>query len=201
MATDNIVLSESDKKLRELILYIALKCQSHTFFGAIKLNKMLFYSDFIVYLMRGSSITDQEYFAIQEGPAPRRLVPVRDKMRSDGDLVIQNVPLFGANGVYVQDRPIALRLPDLNSLFSPDEITVVDRVIERFCDHTGKEASDESHDFIGWEVAGFKETIPYEMAMLDADHILGLPRPALTKEQILHAQSLRKEAEVALADG
>lgn len=143
---------------------------------------------------RRKPITGQEYFAIQEGPAPRRTLPVRDRMEEDGDIVLQRISVYGA---YVQDRTIALRKPDLD-LFSGEEIAIVDRVIDRLRNKTGKETSDDSHKFLGWEIAKLKESIPYGMAMLDAETILGIERQPLTKEQIEYGRSLETVAQSAL---
>ena len=38
---------ESRKRLRELILFIAERCLNNPTFGAVKLNKILFFADFI----------------------------------------------------------------------------------------------------------------------------------------------------------
>ena len=51
------------KKLRELILYICDKSKNHPKkLGMVKLNKILFFSDFTAYLRHGSSITGAKYF-------------------------------------------------------------------------------------------------------------------------------------------
>src|SRR5438445_9957452 len=70
-----------DEKLRELILLISEWSQRDPKFGAIKLNKLLFYCDFSAYLTYGTPITRQEYFALEKGPAPRRLKPITEKMK------------------------------------------------------------------------------------------------------------------------
>src|SRR5258705_13086147 len=80
-----------DSKMKELILYVAKASQDDFSFGAVKLNKLLFYADFLSYLRRGKSITDQEYFALREGPAPRRFLPIREEMKNSGEIAIQSV--------------------------------------------------------------------------------------------------------------
>ena len=112
-------------RLKELILYISAKCFDHRKYGATKLNKILFFSDFIAYERFGKSITDEEYFKLPWGPAPRYLVPVRDDMKACRELEIAKIEILGK----VQERPVPLREPDL-SLFEPHEISLVDEVIE-----------------------------------------------------------------------
>ena len=70
----------NDEKLAELMLYISMKSESDETFGATKLNKLLFYADFIAYLKLKKPITGAEYQCIERGPAPRSLLPIRRKL-------------------------------------------------------------------------------------------------------------------------
>jgi len=154
-------MDANDKKLGELMLYIAGRSECDPQFGATKLNKILFYSDFIMYSKRRVPITGQEYMRLEKGPAPRRLVPVRDELTNEGWAVIKKTKYHGYN----QNRLIALREPDL-SLFTAEEIAEVDRVISELADYTGTQTSTLSHLFVGWKAAGDKETIPYSTVFL-----------------------------------
>ena len=71
-----------DAKLRELILLISSLSEGDPTFGAVKLNKLLFHCDFSAYLTYGRPITGQEYFALKQGPAPRRLLPITKRMQA-----------------------------------------------------------------------------------------------------------------------
>jgi hypothetical protein len=79
-------IKPDDSKFRELILLIARESEGDPRFGSIKLNKLLFYADFVAYQHLGKPITGQEYFALPQGPAPRYMVPIREKMEADGDI-------------------------------------------------------------------------------------------------------------------
>lgn len=150
-----------DDKLKELILLIAEWSQADPKFGAIKLNKLLFHCDFSSYLTYGEPITGQEYFALPQGPAPRHLKPVTEKMKKKEELAYQEVPYFGL----IQKRPIALRSANVG-LFSPEEIKLIHQTIEKFWNLTATEISDQSHLFLGWKVAKERETIPYSTALV-----------------------------------
>lgn len=151
----------NDAKLRELILLVAEYCQKDPRFGAIKLNKLLFHADFCAFLTHGEPITGQQYFALKQGPAPRRLKPITESMKKKGELAYQDVLYFGR----LQKRPVALRSPNV-SLFSGVEINLVRQTVERFWDLTATEISDQSHLFLGWKVARLGETIPYNTALV-----------------------------------
>lgn len=154
----------SDQKMAELILYISDRCQTDPAYGATKLNKILFYADFLYYANKGESITGQEYMRLDNGPAPRRLVPVRDQLVDHRELVIRDQP-FGA---FRQKRPLALRPADL-SAFSGEQIAMVDTVIQDLWGRTATEVSELSHLFEGWKLAEDRETIPYATAFLAED--------------------------------
>ena len=54
-ATDQIVFNA--EKFRELLVYVSKKCEDDPTFGAVKLNKILYYADFAAYRQGGKPIT------------------------------------------------------------------------------------------------------------------------------------------------
>jgi hypothetical protein len=170
-----------DRKFRELILYVARKSESDPGFGATKLNKILFFCDFLAYRAFGESITGHRYQKLEHGPAPRALKPILKKMEKAGECVFVERDHFG----YPQTRIVARREPDF-SLFSAKEIDLIGSVIEELRDSNATQVSELSHQFIGWQVARMKEDIPYSTVFL------GTPRP-LTQEEIEYGQQLARE--------
>jgi hypothetical protein len=180
-------IEESERKLAELILYISQKCAHDPDFGATKLNKILYFSDFFAYGQWGQSITGAEYQNLKRGPAPRRLLPVRAALQSDGHLVIQPVQL--SNGL-IQHRTVNLREPNL-SLFSGREIALVDQVIDKLAGINATQASELSHQYVGWKATGEGDTIPYASIFLsDAPP---------TEVEIRRAREIVQEEELQLA--
>lgn len=170
-----------DQKLAELILYISEKSEGDERFGATKLNKLLFFADFAAYWQLGRAITNQRYFRLPAGPAPRRLVPVRDGLIEDSALAMSERDYYG----YLIKRTVALREANLG-LFQADEIAIVDDVIRYFWKMNAREISDYSHRFVGWKIAGDQEDIPYEAAFISN-------RP-LTQDEADYALELMDEA-------
>lgn len=156
-----IDVESGEDRLRELILYVARKCQADPKFGATKLNKILWWSDFLAYAQTGDPITGVEYMRIENGPVPRRLVPIREELLSARDAVIEEVDRVGG---YTQKRLVAMRKPDL-SLFTPEQIALVDSVIDQLWKRTAKGVSSLSHGK-AWEVAEDRGPIPYEAVFL-----------------------------------
>ena len=145
-------MSKRKQKIRpdneKLILLISEWSAADKRFGAIKLNKLLFHCDFSAYLTYGKPITGQEYFALKQGPAPKRLKAITEEMKKKEDLAYQNVPYYGR----VQQRPIALRSANV-SVFSAQEVKLIHQTVQRFWDKNATEISEESHLFLGWRVA------------------------------------------------
>src|SRR5438309_448212 len=97
--------SSNEGKLRELIIHVARLSERDDSFGAIKLNKLLFKADFKAYAMWGKPLSGVEYFALENGPAPRPMKKLLRIMQRDGDIVIRKQDYFG----YDQDRVFPLR--------------------------------------------------------------------------------------------
>jgi hypothetical protein len=145
-------------KFKELVLYIAAQLEHDPKFGATKLNKILFFSDFLAYAHFGEPITGAVYQRLQKGPAPRMLVPVRNELVEDGDAKVETRTYFHRT----QDRVVALRPADM-SHFSVEEKALVDEVIDQLKHHDAVSISDLSHDVsMAWQAAMDGEEIPYE---------------------------------------
>jgi len=175
--TANLVPDE--RKLAELIIYISQKCANDPTFGATKLNKILCYSDFVFYAYNDRGITNVEYQKLPNGPAPRRLIPVRDKLIDNGDLALQEVILKSGE---TQKRTVNLRGPNLD-LFTGSEIAMVDRMIESMQGVTAENVSEISHTLVGWLVADEGETIPYNS--------IYFANPPISEEESLRARELK----------
>jgi hypothetical protein len=153
---------EFDKrKLAELMLYVAEKSAYDPKFGATKLNKILFYSDFLAYGLFRNPITGATYQRLDQGPAPRQLMPALGELADRGDAVIAPSTYYG----HEKKRLVPLREADL-SRFSADEIALVDHVIQMLRDHNASEVSALSHAEAAWKIALDRQDIPYEAVFL-----------------------------------
>ncbi len=175
-----------DDKLRELVLYISEQCLGDQTFGGTKQNKLLFYADFLAYLNFGEAITGQEYFRLQNGPALKRWLPLKNKMLRDGDIKIEKGEFYG----FPQHRTIPLRKADV-SVFTAREINLIDSIIKMHRGKTAAEISDESHEFIGWKLAKEREVIPYS--------VVRLRQRELSASELEHGKRLERKAKEALA--
>ncbi len=148
------------RRFRELIVYIADKCQDDPNFGATKLNKILYHSDFRAFERFGMPLTGMRYFKLPAGPAPKALVPVVRELEEEG--AVRNAP--PQNEQFAQRRLIAKRKAYMDD-FTRDEIELVDEVIHELWNKTATAVSNESHG-VAWRARNLRDEIPYEAVFL-----------------------------------
>ena len=142
---------QSTVRLRNLLLYI-LEQMGDTF--QTKMNKVLFYIDFLSYRERGMAISGLAYNAIDFGPVPQRW----DRVYSAFDDIIPEQRL-----VHDQET-IALTAwadPDM-SVFTEQERAIIDEVCTKMKPLSARDISDLSHAEPAWQNHLHEaETIPY----------------------------------------
>lgn len=154
-------MRQKHTKLKELILYVSDRHEMDDSYGSVRLAKTLFYADFLFYAKHGRSITDERYIRRSRGPMPDSMLDVRDEMVRKQELVVKQRDYLG----YPQKRPIAIREPDL-SMFSGEEIAMVDYVLAKLEGQSATAVSDLSHRFEAWKLAHDGEEIPYQTAFI-----------------------------------
>lgn len=165
---ENIEFDKS--KFIELWVYIAKKSESDERFGATKLDKIFYFCDFEAYREFGKPMTGADYKHQQMGALPNQYIPIRDEIEGD-DIEIVEGSYHGRR----QKRTIAKREPDLTG-FTEDELTIVDRVIDRLWLYDATSVGRLSQEEIGYKLTEKDEIIPYTCA-----YFLATP---LTEEQI-----------------
>lgn len=149
----------SKDKLKELIVYISSKCGDDIKYSKTKLNKILFYSDFLYYFKRRKPITGHDYVHLPHGPIPNDIEAILKEMagKDIGFSVLWAGP-------YKQTKLVALREPNLQ-LFDAEMIAHVDSIIDAVCNKrslSANQLSELTHEFMGWVVTNDGEEIPYQ---------------------------------------
>lgn len=156
MATKNKAQALNWKKFKELVHYICEKAEDPSCLGSIKLNKVLWYSDVINYLVTGRSITGETYVKRQHGPVPRDVLRAIHDLVKEGRIARGKVDHFG----FIKHEYISIYASDKNA-FSGSEMALIDEAFEHVCmQNTARSISDETHNVI-WEMAEMGEEIPY----------------------------------------
>lgn len=155
------------RKFDGLVLYAAQRADedSDRWFGATKLNKILFYCDWVAYRRRGRPITGANYRKLPAGPVPRELLKARDALIDSGRVRLVARPVM----TYVQHRLIPTSSVDPLEYFEQDELAIIDEVIDTLAPMTAAQVSELSHREIGWKAAPLGDDIPYETALLSPD--------------------------------
>lgn len=172
-----------ESKLREMVLFFAEGLAGEPLAGSTKLNKLVWFADTAHVRTFGEPISGAEYQRLPQGPAPRRLLPVRHGLVERGEAAVR--PEATRLGL-VQVRLEARRPPDL-SVFSDQELGTLREVLAVYGSATGRELSDASHEEAGWLYARDGEPIPLASTLID-------PAPEVTDEMRARARALAARA-------
>tara|TARA_B100000700_G_scaffold34458_1_gene33331 strand:- start:1622 stop:2650 length:1029 start_codon:yes stop_codon:yes gene_type:complete len=140
-------------KIIELIVFMC------SLSGALKtkLNKLMFYSDFIGFKKQTRSITGLHYVHLPYGPVPNNFDFVYAQLLKEN--IISKDEVCYPNG-YVGENFISNREPDL-SVFNEDELEVINFVREKFKDFTSTDITEYSHKEKAYLETSNKEAISY----------------------------------------
>ena len=152
---DNGYAQISLDRLKNILLYFIEKSDGVFF---TKMNKLLFYADFMAYRVTGKGMTGLAYKAIAHGPVPVRW----DRIYSFYDEIDQEIVQFsdGREGT----KLVSKLSPDMAE-FSDDELKILEYVSQRFKNETPKQISETSHEEEAWKK--YKDSdklISFEMA-------------------------------------
>ncbi|MGA2714678.1 MAG: Panacea domain-containing protein [Bryobacteraceae bacterium] len=169
-------IPDRSHRFAELILYIADRCESDPTFSAVKLNKILFYSDFEAFARLGVPITGVAYQKLPQGPAAKAMKRVLTEMEQEHLIRVVPDKVHG----YARDRVVPIR-PPAPGIFPTEQIDIVEKYVRRFWNMTAKAVSEYSHG-MAWKLAELNELIPYEAVFISDDPV--------TNEDVAHAREL-----------
>jgi hypothetical protein len=169
-ATDGIMVGKTEmlsfaaevqfdrNKFSEVVLFIILNCASDRL-GAIKLHKILYFSDMLTFAFEGHPLTGSVYRKRPHGPTSDHLLSVlRDLQRNDS-IRVSNVDYFGFRKTSYQ----LLREPTITLLNETEKRLLLDVADFVANQNTAKTISEFSHNR-AWEIAEFGAAIPYYTA-------------------------------------
>jgi hypothetical protein len=158
-----ITAGNKNLKSKELILYISSRLKDKHNYGSTLLNKSLYFIDSMSYLKKGMPISHFEYIKQKFGPTPKpaQFLQIKDELITKKEMDVVDVNYFGRE----QKKFRALREPDM-SVFSSDEINIINSVLDSICDTNAVDISEYSHKFIAWQFASEKESLPYYTFLL-----------------------------------
>ncbi len=145
------------EKFKTLVHYICWRCRvDPSKLGSVKLNKVLWLSDFTAYYNKGQSMTGARYIKRQYGPVPSAIQPAIRELERDGVLNASDSQFHG-----FQKKEFEVHVDPDQSLFEAGEIEIIEAAIQFVCyQNTAKSISELSHDHI-WQAAQEGEELPY----------------------------------------
>ena len=142
-------------KLKSTVLHAVHHCEPSRL-GAVKLHKVLYYSDMLRYAQVGNAITGSTYKKRPFGPTCEQLPSVLAELTDAGHIVIETVDRFG----YLKKEFLPIGGEQDHHL-AQDEIALLDEVIGFVChDKSSSIIGDLNHDK-PWDSAGYGEEIRY----------------------------------------
>jgi DNA-binding transcriptional regulator YiaG/uncharacterized phage-associated protein len=152
-----------ETKVANMICYFS-KFISNLF--KTKLNKLLFYSDFLNYKKTGYSISGIAYRAIQMGPVPAEYDKLYIKLVDDGLVNLEYVKFPNGYGEALQGKNFS------TELFSERELESMKEVLVKFGKKSTNEMVEISHLEPGWiENENSHEIISYSQFAFDLTQI------------------------------
>ena len=135
---DNGFAQQSLDRLKNALLYILNQC-GEVFYT--KMNKLLFYTDFLAYRRFGMALTGLSYRAIEFGPVPERW----DRVYSQFDEIVQEPRSYGDKEGCVLFSTVAAN----TDIFTTDELEVLNEVCSKFseCSSTHSFLDEVLHHF------------------------------------------------------
>ncbi|WP_253345451.1 type II toxin-antitoxin system antitoxin SocA domain-containing protein [Staphylococcus equorum] len=127
-----------------------------TYISKTKLNKLLFYCDFIYFKKNTCSLTGIEYIKDYYGPVPKKSEYIYGLLVEEGK--INWIPFPNGQGEYICCSDI------INEDINDKEKEILDKVIELFEKDNANEISEKSHEETAWLETEFKNIIPYSYA-------------------------------------
>lgn len=141
-------------KIVNLILIFAKKGILKT-----KLLKEMFYADFLNYKNTGASITGLEYAKLPYGPVPDDFEKIITECK--------NKKLISYSIEYINEYELhnIKCLTEIDeTVFTKEELNIIDKVIKFFKDYKSKEIADFSHEEKAYIETNFSDKISYDYA-------------------------------------
>jgi putative zinc finger/helix-turn-helix YgiT family protein len=147
------------EKLKNMILYLVKRLDGVL---KVKLNKLLWYCDFLHFKETSLSITGAQYIRLPLGPVPDNYERIIGIMQPDL-LNMDEIPFNTKEGIVLGEEFTALVEPD-KSIFSEKEIQVMDFVADTFRSYGSWAIKEKSHQETAYLKCKDGDIISYEYA-------------------------------------
>jgi len=153
-SADNGFAAISLSRLQNLLLLILNQCGE---VWCTKMNKLLFYIDFLSYRERGMAISGLTYRALDYGPVPERW----DRVYSQFDSIHQE-----PRTIHDFDGSVLMTESQADpSLFIESELSIINTICDKFKNSSSRDLSKLSHEEEAWKNFHTQgRRIPFDLA-------------------------------------
>ena len=152
-------MDTASNKLKAVVHFIIANCDPNKL-GAIKLNKILWFSDRYAYRKNGHSITGSDYVRREHGPVSESIYDVLDELKNENKISIS-----GPEQPFQPRLYKSLEDAECESLSKSDKEVILGASNCICDDFTASRISDRTHDEI-WGAADEGEHIPLEATLV-----------------------------------
>lgn len=124
-----------------------------------KLNKLVFYCDFLAFIRLGKSITGACYTHEHYGPCPQDFQSLLGVMSDSGFISIELREYMNNDAEFIRVNEEMAK-----DILDDSEKKIIDRVCKRFVEYTSKDLTEYSHKEKAYKLTGLKQPISYEYA-------------------------------------
>ncbi|MBI4304383.1 MAG: DUF4065 domain-containing protein [Chloroflexi bacterium] len=147
------------EKLKNMILYLAKRLDGVM---KTKLNKLLWYCDFLHFRETSISISGAQYVCLTYGPVPNNYELIIADMIHEGLVEKNEISFDRARGVVGEELTVLAEPQE--EIFSQQEIRVMNFVADKFRRYTATRIMDKSHQEIAYQKCKNGDIISYEYA-------------------------------------
>ena len=176
-----------NRKLAQMLLYVAHRLKGDRWNGKTKIHKILFFSDFEAYRQTGRSISGEDYIKYDQGPFLPAIDTTVQKMSN------ANLAAWAPPNEWDEIQLIPQRSEIPTDLLTDQEMQIMDSVIQRFWGWTARAVSNRSHRLFGWLTTPNGQTIPYSSAYVGDPRPLDPPEDAWALDLIGRYREWKRE--------
>lgn len=141
--------------MKALICYVVWRAGRVDGFGAIKLNKVLWFAEARHFMAHGRPITGETFVRQKFGPVPKHVQELKLELETSGEIIKSREDFLGHEiERFYRDAPAD------SSMFTAEELQMIDWWIKHVAEeHTAHSISELSHNYT-WQIAAPGEEIP-----------------------------------------
>ncbi|MCY4010977.1 MAG: Panacea domain-containing protein [Candidatus Saccharibacteria bacterium] len=149
-------------KYKLAILYFIQNC-NNVYLGEVKLNKLLYYLDFLSYRDNNKSVTKETYIKNHFGPTPQNITTELQELIQDEYITKKKEDHRDSHKTSFNLQNKANKI-DYGNLFSKDEVVLLKKICETFKNWNTSMIVDQTHLEAPWFYSDFGQKIDFELS-------------------------------------